>query len=395
MREVVIVSAVRTAIGSFGGMFKDVSPVTLGETVMREALARGGTAPEDVDEVIMGNVLQAGLGQNVARQVALGAGLPEKVSAVTINHVCASGLSAVVMAARAIACGDADVVVAGGTENMSRAPHVLPGMRWGTRMGDAAAVDLMLKDGLTDAFSGDHMGITAENMARQWQIAREAQDAYALESQERAQTALKAERFKSEIVGVAVPQRKGDPLVMDTDEYPRAGLTLEKLAQLKPAFARDGSVTAGNASGINDGAAALVLMAKEKAQSLGVKSLGMVLSHASMGVDPDIMGFGPVPATRKALEKAGLTVGDLDLVEANEAFAVQSLVVQQELGLDPERTNVNGGAIALGHPIGGSGARILVTLLHEMQRRDARHGLATLCIGGGQGVALTIRRGNA
>lgn len=392
MREVVIVSAVRTPIGTFGGSFKDVSAVTLGSIVAKEAIKRANITPEMVDEVIFGNVLQAGQGQNVARQVSIHAGIPIEVPSYTVNKVCGSGLKTVALAAQAILAGDADIILAGGTENMSQAPYILKGARWGQRMGDGTIEDYMVHDGLWDIFNDYHMGITAENVSAQWNITREEQDKFALTSQQRAEKAIKSGRFKDEIVPVSVPQRKGDPIIVDTDEHPRFGTTLEGLAKLKPAFKKDGTVTAGNASGINDGAAALVVMSKEKAEELGIKPLATIVSYASAGVDPKIMGTGPIPASRKALEKANMTVADLDLVEANEAFAAQSLAVVKDLGLDPEKTNVNGGAIALGHPIGASGARILVTLLHEMTKRDAKTGLATLCIGGGQGIALIVKR---
>lgn len=392
MREVVIVSAVRTPIGTFGGSFKDVSAVILGSIVAKEAIKRANITPEMVDEVIFGNVLQAGQGQNVARQVSIHAGIPIEVPSYTVNKVCGSGLKTVALAAQAILAGDADIILAGGTENMSQAPYILKGARWGQRMGDGTIEDYMVHDGLWDIFNDYHMGITAENVAAQWNITREEQDKFALTSQQRAEKAIKSGRFKDEIVPVSVPQRKGDPIIVDTDEHPRFGTTLEGLAKLKPAFKKDGTVTAGNASGINDGAAALVVMSKEKAEELGIKPLATIVAYASAGVDPKIMGTGPIPASRKALEKANMTVADLDLVEANEAFAAQSLAVVKDLGLDPEKTNVNGGAIALGHPIGASGARILVTLLHEMTKRDAKTGLATLCIGGGQGIALIVKR---
>ncbi|NLM43864.1 MAG: acetyl-CoA C-acetyltransferase [Clostridiales bacterium] len=392
MKEVVIVGAVRTPIGAFGGSFKDVSPIKLGEVVVKEAMARANVKPEMVDEVIFGSVLQAGLGQNVARQVAIAAGIPNEVPSMTINKVCGSGLKTVILGAQAIMLGEADVIVAGGTENMSMAPYLLPKARWGYRMGDGAIVDYMVHDGLTDIFNNYHMGITAENIAEQWNITREEQDKFALESQLRAEKAIKDGRFKDEIVPVEIPQRKGDPIVVDTDEHPRFGSTMEGLAKLRPAFKKDGTVTAGNASGINDGAAAVVLMSKEKADELGFKPLATIVSFASAGVDPKIMGYGPVPASQKALAKANMTIEDIDLVEANEAFAAQALSVMKGLGLDPDKTNVNGGAIALGHPIGCSGTRILVTLIYEMIKRDVKTGLATLCIGGGQGTALIVKR---
>lgn len=391
MKEVVIVSAVRTAIGTFGGALKDVSAIDLGATVVKEAIAQANISPDMVEEVIFGNVLQAGLGQNVARQVSIKAGIPQEVSSYTINKVCGSGLKTVALAAQAIACGDAEIVVAGGTENMSLAAYVMPSARWGARMGNASIIDTMVHDGLTDAFSGVHMGITAENIVCEYGFTREEQDAFALESQRRAAQAMADGKFKDEIVPVVISTKKGD-VIVDTDEYPKANTTTESLAKLRPAFKKDGSVTAGNASGINDGAAALVLMSKEKALSLGLMPLAVIKSYASAGVDPQIMGTGPIPSTRKALEKAGLTVKDLGLVEANEAFAAQALSVVKSLELDPSIVNVNGGAIALGHPIGASGARIFVTLLHEMKRRDVKYGLATLCIGGGQGISLIVGR---
>lgn len=392
MREVVIVSAVRTPIGSYGGTLKDVSAVELGALVVKSAIERAGIKPEQVDEVIMGNVLSAGLGQNVARQMSLQAGLPVTTPAMTINKVCGSGLKTVQLAAQAIMCGDADIVVAGGSESMSQAPYVLENQRWGSRMGHSQVVDTMLKDGLTDAFDHSHMGITAENIAEQYSISREAQDAFAVSSQQKAQKAQETNRFKEEIVPVVIPQRKGEPIVFDTDEYPRSGVTIESLAKLRPAFKQDGSVTAGNASGINDGAAAVVVMSADKAKELGVPVLATIHAYASAGLEPSVMGCGPIYATRKALEKGGLTVSDLDLIESNEAFAAQACAVAQELQLDVEKVNVNGGAIALGHPIGASGCRVLVTLLHEMEKRDVTYGLATLCIGGGMGTALIVKR---
>lgn len=392
MREVVIASGVRTPIGSFGGQFKDVSAVTLGTIAAKEALKRANISPDMVDQVIFGNVLQAGLGQNIARQISIHAGVPITATSHTVNMVCGSGLKAVALAAQAIMLGEADVVLAGGTENMSQAPYLLKGTRWGQRMGDGVVEDYMIHDGLWDIFNDYHMGITAENIASQWNITRQEQDQFALESQKRAEEAIKAGKFKDEIVPVEVPQKKKDPIVIESDEYPRFGTTLEALSKLKPAFKKDGTVTAGNASGINDGAAALVVMSKEKAEELGIKPLATIVSFAEAGVDPKIMGTGPIPATRKALEKANMTVKDLDLAELNEAFAVQSISVVRELGLPSDKVNVNGGAIALGHPIGASGARILVTLLHEMVRRDAKNGLAALCIGGGQGIAMVVKR---
>ncbi|MGD9568929.1 MAG: acetyl-CoA C-acetyltransferase [Sedimentibacter sp.] len=392
MREVVIVSAARTPIGSFGGCFKDVPAVKLGQIAADAALKRANVNPELVDEVIFGNVLQAGIGQNLARQVSIAAGIPIEVPSMTINKVCGSGLKTIQLAAQAIALGEADVVLAGGAENMSMAPYILPKGRWGFRMGDATVVDTMVSDGLTDIFNNYHMGITAENIAEQWNITRQDQDEFAVRSQNRAEKAIKTGKFKDEIVPVVLPQKKGDPIVIDTDEFPRFGATLESLSKLKPAFKKDGTVTAASSSGINDGAAAVLLMSKEKADELGIKPLATIVSYASAGVDPKIMGYGPVPATKKALAKANMTVEDLDLIEANEAFAAQSIAVVRDLSLDSEKTNVNGGAIALGHPIGCSGTRILVTLIHEMIKREAKTGLATLCIGGGQGTALIIKR---
>lgn len=392
MTEVVIVAAVRTPIGSFGGSLKDISTVELGSLVIKNAIERAGLEPEQVDEVIMGNVLGAGLGQNVARQMSVHAGVPVTVPAFTINKVCGSGLKAVQLAVQAVLCGDAEVVVAGGAENMSQAPYILPNQRWGSRMGNATVVDTMLRDGLTDGFEDYHMGITAENVAEQYGITREDQDSFALQSQKRAVVAVEAGQFKEEIVPVEIPQRRGEPLVFDTDEFPRKDVSLEGLSKLRPAFQKDGSVTAGNSSGINDGAAAVVVMSAEKAKELGVPVLATIKSYASAGLDPKVMGCGPIYASRKALEKAGLTVADLDLVESNEAFAAQACAVAKELNLDLEKVNVNGGAISLGHPIGASGCRILVTLLHEMQKRDAKRGLATLCIGGGMGTALIVER---
>lgn len=392
MTEVVIVAAVRTPIGSFGGSLKDISTVDLGSLVIKNAIERAGLEPEQVDEVIMGNVLGAGLGQNVARQMSVHAGVPVTVPAFTINKVCGSGLKAVQLAVQAVLCGDAEVVVAGGAENMSQAPYILPNQRWGSRMGNATVVDTMLRDGLTDGFEDYHMGITAENVAEQYGITREDQDSFALQSQKRAVAAVESGRFKEEIIPVEIPQRRGEPLVFDTDEFPRKDVSLEGLSKLRPAFQKDGSVTAGNSSGINDGAAAVVVMSAEKAKELGITVLATIKSYASAGLDPKVMGCGPIYASRKALEKAGLTVADLDLVESNEAFAAQACAVAKELNLDLEKVNVNGGAISLGHPIGASGCRILVTLLHEMQKRDAKRGLVTLCIGGGMGTALIVER---
>ncbi|MCE5221552.1 MAG: acetyl-CoA C-acetyltransferase [Clostridium sp.] len=392
MRDVVIVSAVRTALGSFGGGLKDVPAVDLGALVIKEAVNRAGVKPELVEEVIMGNVIQAGLGQNTARQSTIKSGLSQEVPAMTINKVCGSGLRAVSLAAQMIKAGDAEVVVAGGMENMSAAPYALKTARWGQRMGDGKMIDTMINDSLMDAFNNYHMGVTAENIAKEWGLTREEQDAFAASSQQKAEAAIKSGRFKDEIVPVVIPQRKGEPKVFDIDEFPRFGTTVEALAKLKPAFIKDGTVTAGNASGINDGAAAFVIMSAGKAEELGIKPLAKILSYGSRGLGPAIMGYGPFYATKKALEKANLTVEDLDLIEANEAFAAQSLAVAKDLKFDMSKVNVNGGALALGHPVGASGARILVTLLHEMEKRDAKRGLATLCIGGGMGTALIVER---
>ena len=392
MREVVIVSAARTPIGSFGGTLKDVPTRTLGAIAVKEASISAGFKPEQVDEVVMGCVLQGALGQYIARQISLDAGVPKEVPALTINKVCGSGLRAISLAAQMIKAGDADIVVAGGAENMSKTAYALPTGRYGARMNNAQIVDMMVNDGLTDAFNNYHMGITAENIAEQWGITREQLDEFAVISQNRAEEAIKAGKFKDEIVPVEIPQKKGEPLVFDTDEFPKFGTTIDKVAKLKPAFKKDGVVTAANASGINDAGAAVVVMSKEKADELGIKPICTIKSYASAGVDPTIMGIGPVPASEKALKKAGLTIKDIDLVEANEAFAAQSLAVRTDLGLDPEKTNVNGGAIAIGHPIGASGTRILITLIYEMMRRDVKTGLATLCIGGGQGTSLVVER---
>lgn len=392
MKQAVIVSAVRTPVGSYGGAFKDVSAVTLGATAVKEAMERINLDPKMVDEVIYGNVLQAGQGQNVARQVAIHAGIPDYVTSYTINKVCGSGLKTVALAAQAIKAGDAEIIVAGGTENMSQAPYLLPNNRWGQRMGNGQVIDYMVADGLTDIFNNYHMGITAENIVEKYGLTREEQDTLSYNSQIRAEKAIKEGRFKEEIAPVVIPQRKGDPVIVDTDEYPKFGTTMDTLGKLKPAFKKDGTVTAGNASGINDGAAAIIVMSKEKAQELGLKILAEITSYASGGVDPAIMGTGPIPASTKALEKANMKIEDIDLVEANEAFAAQALSVAKDLNFDMEKVNVNGGAIAIGHPIGASGARILVTLLHEMEKRDAKNGLATLCIGGGQGIAMVVKR---
>ena len=393
MREVVIVGAARTPIGSFGGSLKNVPTRTLGAVSIKAAIERAGIKPEMIDEVIMGCVLQGGLGQNVSRQMSLDAGIPKEVPTMTINKVCGSGLRAVELAAQIIKAGDADIIVAGGAENMSAAGYIMPSARWGARMNNVPMVDTMVNDGLWEAFNNYHMGITAENIAEQWGLTREELDEFALASQQKAEAAVKAGKFKDEIVPVEIPQRKGDPIVFDTDEYPKFGASMEKMAKLKPAFKKDGVVTAANASGINDAGAALVVMSKEKADELGIKPLCTIKSYASAGVDPTIMGIGPVPSSKKALEKAGLTVDDMDLIEANEAFAAQSVAVGKELGFDTSKLNVNGGAIALGHPIGASGARILISLIYEMMKRpETKYGLATLCIGGGMGTAMVIER---
>ena len=392
MKEVVIVSAVRTPVGSFGGVFKDVPAVDLGVVAVKEAIRQAGIKPEDVNEVYMGCILQAGLGQGVARQISVKAGIPVEVPATTINMLCGSGLRTVSLAAQTIIAGDNDVVVVGGAENMSRAPYVLNNARFGSRMGNDTMVDTMVHDALTDAFNGYHMGITAENVAEKYGITREEQDAFAASSQNKAEKAMAEGKFRDEIAPVTIPQRRGEPLIVDTDEYPKKGVTAESLAKLRPAFKKDGTVTAGNASGINDGAAALVVMSKEKADELGLTPLATIVSYGNGGVDPSIMGIGPVPSTKTALQKSGLTIDDMDLIEANEAFAVQALAVGKELKWDAEKVNVNGGAIALGHPVGASGARILVTLLHEMKRRNSNYGLATLCIGGGMGTSVVVKR---
>ena len=392
MREVVIVSAVRTPMGSFGGTLKNLTAVDLGVVAAKEAIKRAGIKPELIEEAFIGNVITGAAGQNPARQIALKAGLSESSTALTVGKVCGSGLRAVSLAAQAIKAGDSDIILAGGTECMSNSPYALPNNRWGARMGDGKVVDTMIKDALWDAFNDYHMGVTAENIAKKWNLTREEQDEFSANSQNKAEKAIKEGRFKEEIVPVVIPQRKGDPIVFDTDEFPRFGTTVEKLGKLRPAFIKDGTVTAGNASGINDGAAALVIMSAEKAESLGIKPMAKILSYGSRGLDPAIMGYGPFHATKKALENAGLEVKDLDLIEANEAFAAQSLAVAKDLGFDMTKVNVNGGAIALGHPVGASGARILVTLLHEMEKRDAKKGLATLCIGGGMGTAMIVEK---
>ena len=390
MREVVIVSAARTAIGSFGGVFAEIPAVELGAAAAKEAVKRANLDPGSIDEVIIGNILSAGLGQNPARQTAIAAGLPVSIPAMTINMVCGSGLRAISMAAQIITAGDADIILAGGMENMSLSPYILNKHRWGNRMGDHKLIDTMTHDGLTDIFSGYHMGITAENIAEKWTISREEQDKFAALSQQKTEAAMREGRFNEEIAPVTIPVRKGTPLIIANDEYPRPGVTAEQLAKLKPAFKKDGTVTAGNSSGINDGAAMVIVMSREKAEELKIKPLAIIKSWASAAIEPDIMGYGPVPAPEKALKKAGMTVSDLDLVEANEAFAAQSIAVLRDLKLNPEIVNVNGGAIALGHPIGASGTRILITLLYEMKRRKAKNGLATLCIGGGMGTSIIV-----
>jgi len=390
MKDVVIAGVVRTAVGKYGGGLQDISPVDLGALVIKESITRAGINAAQVDEVIMGNVLQGGHGQNVARQASIKAGIPQEVPAWTINIVCGSGLKSISTASSLIANGEADIIVAGGTENMSAAPYLVEKARWGYRMGNGNLVDLMIKDGLWCAFGNYHMGITAENIAEKYAITREEQDALSLGSQLKAIAAIDGGKFKEEIIPVPIPRKKGDPVMFDTDEFPRRGTTLETLAKLPPAFKKGGTVTAGNASGINDGAAAVVVMSADKARELNVKPMFMIRSSAVAGVDPAIMGTGPITASRKALARAGLTIADMDLIEANEAFASQAISVIRELELPTEKTNVNGGAIALGHPIGASGARILVTLLYEMKRQNSKYGLATLCIGGGQGAAMVV-----
>jgi len=392
MTDIVVAAAVRTAIGKFGGSLAKVSAPELGATVIRALLARGNVKPEQISEVILGQVLTAGSGQNPARQALIKSGLPNSIPAMTINKVCGSGLKAVMLAAQAVRCGDADIVIAGGQENMSASPHVLLGSRDGFRMGDAKLVDSMIVDGLWDVYNQYHMGTTAENVAKKFDISRGTQDEFAVASQNKAEAAQKAGKFKDEITPVMIPQRKGDPVAFAADEFIKAGTTLESISGLKPAFAKDGSVTAANASGLNDGAAAVLVMTAERAKQLGLKPLATIKAFASSGVDPAIMGMGPVPASRRALEKAGWKPADLDLMEINEAFAAQACAVNKEMGWDTSKINVNGGAIALGHPIGASGCRVLVTLLHEMARRDSKKGLASLCIGGGMGVALAVER---
>ncbi|MFH1323473.1 MAG: acetyl-CoA C-acetyltransferase [Methanobacteriota archaeon] len=392
MNKVVIVSATRTAVGKFGGSLKDFSPGQLGSVVLKDALKRANVEQREVEEVIMGNVLSAGHGQNVARQAAIGAGIPKEVPSYCVNKVCGSGLKSVVLGAQSIMLGDADVVLAGGMESMSMAPYALKKNRWGAKMGNDEVVDLMIYDGLWDFFGNYHMGITAENVAEKYGVTRQDQDEFSAISQNKAEAAIKAGKFKEEIVPIAIPQPKGEPVLFDTDEFPRFGTTKETLAKLKPAFKKDGTVTAGNASGINDGAAAVLLMSEEKAKEKGLTPLATIQSYGICGVPPELMGLGPICATRKAIEKAGITSDKLDLIELNEAFASQSIAVRKELGLNPDKVNVNGGAIALGHPIGASGTRILVTLLNELRRKKGTYGLATLCIGGGQGIAMVVKR---
>ena len=390
--NIVIVAAGRTAVGSFGGSLAGISAAQLGATVISELLKKSGVKPDQVDEVILGQVLTAGVGMNPARQAAIYAGLPESVPCMTINKVCGSGLKAVALAAQSIRAGDAEIVIAGGQENMTLSPHLLPDSRNGKKMGDWTLKDHMINEGLTDVFNNYHMGITAENIVKKYGFTREAQDQFAAASQQKTEAAQKAGKFDEEIIPVEIPQRKGDPIIFTKDEFSRAGTTAESLAKLRPAFDKEGTVTAGNASGINDGAAAVIVMSEKKAKELGLEPLATIVAYASAAVDPKIMGTGPIPATQSCLKKAGWTVEDLDLIEANEAFAAQAMSVNKDLGWDTDKVNVNGGAIAIGHPIGASGCRILVTLLFEMKRRDANKGLATLCIGGGQGIALAVER---
>ncbi|RMF94465.1 MAG: acetyl-CoA C-acetyltransferase [Candidatus Schekmanbacteria bacterium] len=390
MKNVVIASACRTAVGSYGGTLKDVPAAEIGTIAAKEAIKRAGIEPSDIDELIFGCVLQANLGQSVARQISVKAGIPVEVPAFTLNKMCGSGLRSIMLAAQEIRAGDADVIVAGGTENMSQAPYALPAQRWGARMGDVQAIDLMIKDGLTCAFSNIHMGLLTEKIAEKYNITREEQDEFAVNSQNKAEEAIKNGKFDDEIVPVEVPKRKGDPVIFKQDEFPRFGCTKEMLSKLRPAFKKDGTITAGNASGINDGAAAVVVMSEEKANELGITPLAKVRSYAIAGVEPDMMGMGPLYSSQKALDKAGLKISDMDLIELNEAFAAQSIAVLRELKADTSKVNVNGGAIAIGHPIGASGARIFVTLLHEMKKRGSSLGLAGLCIGGGMGVSLIV-----
>lgn len=392
MNNVAIVSAVRTAVGKFGGSLKDFNPGKLGSIVLKDTLNRANVPTDEVDEVIMGNVLSAGHGQNVARQASISAGIPNSVSAYTVNKVCGSGLKSVILGAQSIVLGDTHIVLAGGMESMSNTPYAIRKARWGLKMGNDELVDLMVHDGLWDIFNNYHMGVTAENVAEKYGVTREDQDEFAANSQNRAESAIRSGKFKDEIVPVEISQPKGDPVIFDTDEFPRFGTTKETLAKLKPAFARNGTVTAGNSSGINDGAAAVLLMSEDIAKEKGLKPLATIKSYATFGVSPDIMGVGPIYAIRKAVHNADLTLGDIGLIELNEAFASQSIAVIRELELDTDIVNVNGGAIALGHPIGASGTRILVTLLHELKRRDVKYGLAALCIGGGQGIAMVVER---
>ena len=392
LNEVVVVSALRTPIGAFNGTLKDVSAIDLGALVIKSVLEDAKINKEDVDEVIMGNVLQAGLGQNPARQAAIQAGLPNHVPSFTLNKVCGSGLKSIHLAAQSIMLGDADIIVAGGMENMSLAPYLLEGARNGYRMGDKTAVDSMIKDGLWCAFNDYHMGVTAENIASEYKLTRKEQDEFSKWSQSKAIKAQNEGKFKDEIISVEIPQRRGEPIIFSEDEYIKPNTTEESLAKLRPAFKKDGTVTAGNASGINDGAAAVLLMSREKAEKLGLEPLATIVANASVGLDPKVMGLGPIESTKKALKKAKLTGADLDLIEANEAFAAQSLAISKTLEFSEEKLNVNGGAIALGHPIGASGTRVLITLMHELKRRDGKYGLATLCIGGGQGIATIIKR---
>lgn len=390
MKDVVIVSAARTAIGNFGGGLSKLTAIEIGVIAAKEAIKRAGIKTDVIDEIIVGNILSSGLGQNVARQIGINSGIPVNVPAMTINKLCGSGLKAVSLAAQMIMLGDADVVLAGGTESMSNAPYLLPKARFGLKMGNAQLIDSLIQDGLTDAFSKEHMGITAENIAERWNISREEQDEFALKSQNKTESAIKEGKFADEIVPIEIPQRKGDPIIFDTDEFPKSGVTLDKLKKLKPAFKKDGTVTAATSSGINDGAAMLIVMSADKAKELGLKPMVKIISYASVALDPEIMGYGPVPATQKALKRINMNINEIDLIEANEAFAAQSIAVARDLKCDVNKINVNGGAIALGHPIGASGARILTSLIYEMKKSDSSKGLATLCIGGGQGTAIIV-----
>lgn len=392
MREAVIVSAFRTPIGSFGGMLKNMTAVELGTAVVKAAMEKIGLSKDDVDEVIFGNVLQSGQGMNVARQISIYSGLPEEISSFTVNKLCGSGLKSVALAAQSIMTGENEVVIAGGTESMSQAPFLLPTSRWGQRLGHGEMVDTILRDGLVDTFHNIHMGVTAENIVEKYGLTREEQDLYSVQSQQRAQKAIEEGKFDAEIVPIKISLRKGEQTRFDKDEYPKFNTSIDKISRLRPAFKNNGTVTAANASGLNDGAAALIVMSRQKAESLGLKPMATIRSFASAGVDPKIMGTGPIPAVKKAVKLADIALSEIDLIEANEAFAAQTLAVMKDLEMNPDITNVNGGAIALGHPIGASGARILVTLLHEMEKRDAKNGLATLCIGGGQGIAMVVQR---